>query len=120
MADRRTRRLSPKILQEDIAALDALDAIADYAPSNKEYSQANAKTLITETKASEAKAVQDDAQAKASRDGMVSKQWARHDFVVNMRKQVAAQYGSDSDELAAVGLKKQSEYRSPKPKKPAA
>ena len=117
MAAKNTRKLDLKTLQDDVEALDALAAIADYNPSNKDYSQANAQNIVTETKASEAKAVQDDAQAKASRDAMVKKQWERHDFVLNMRKQIAAQYGADADELQAVGLKKKSEYKTPKPKK---
>jgi hypothetical protein len=41
--------------------------------------------------------------------------------VLEARKQVIAQYGSDSDQVQAVGLKKKSEYRQPAPrKKPAA
>ena len=117
MADKTMRKISPKQLQEDVAALDALAAISNYKPSNDAYARAKAETLVTETKAVEAKAVQDEAQAKASRDAMVAKQWERHDFVLGMKRQIEAQYGSNSDELAAVGLKKKSEYKAPQPKK---
>lgn len=113
MADKKTRQLPPKTLQEDTAALDALEGIEDYKPSNPAYSKENAQIIVTETKASEAKDVQDEAQAKASRDAKVRKQWERHEFVIGMRTQIKSQYGEDSDELQAVGLKKKSEYKSP-------
>ncbi len=117
MADKKSRKLPPKLLQEDIDALDALDAITDYKPSNEAYSKVNATAIRTATQAKEAKSVQDDAQAHASRDSKVMSQWDRHEFVLGMRKQVVAQYGENSDEVQAVGLKKKSEYKKPTKKK---
>lgn len=37
MAKNETRRIQPKLLQDDLDALDALEDIADYAPSNSAY-----------------------------------------------------------------------------------
>lgn len=113
-----SRRLSPKILQEDIDALDALEAIADYKPANPAYSKENALAVRQATQEKQAKETQDAATAKASRDAAVAGEWERHDFVQNVRKQALAQYGEDSDEIQALGLKKKSEYKRKGVKKP--
>jgi hypothetical protein len=40
-------------------------------------------------------------------------QWEFHDAILGVKNQVKAQYGADSDEVAALGLKKKSERRPP-------
>jgi hypothetical protein len=117
MADRNTKKLSPKLLQDDLDAFAALEAITDFAPSNAKFT----KTSGTDTKsamvAAQTKAVQDEAKAKASRDSAVLAEWEFHDYIRNAKIQVKAQYGENSDELQAVGLKKKSEYKNPIKKK---
>jgi hypothetical protein len=117
MADRNTKKLSPKFLQDDLDAFAALEAIPDFAPSNAKFT----KTSGTDTKsamvAAQTKAVQDEAKAKASRDSAVLAEWEFHDYIRNAKIQVKAQYGENSDELQAVGLKKKSEYKNPTKKK---
>lgn len=118
MADKKTKQLKPSILQEDLEAYAGMQGIAGYKPSNASFNAAEGSTLKTNMEASQTKAVQSQAQADADRDKKVADEWAFHDFIRNMRIQVKAQYGEDSDEVAAVGLKKKSEYKSPKAKKP--
>jgi hypothetical protein len=43
--------------------------------------------------------------------------WDFHYAVLEAKSQVKAQFGADSNELQAVGLKKKSEYKSPKARK---
>lgn len=118
MADSKTRQLSQEELQEDLDSFAGLESLGDYDPSNADYATANGKTLKADMQASETKEVQDYAVYQASRDAKVAKQWAFHDFVRNAKIQVKAQYGESSDELQTVGLKKKSEYKSPKRKTP--
>lgn len=118
MADSKTRQLSPKQLQDDLDAYAGMLSIRDFAPVNAAYNAASGQTLLTAMQASQTKEVQDFAAWQASRDAKVADEWAFHDYVRNMRTQVKAQYGENSDEVAAVGLKKKSEYKSPT-KKPA-
>ena len=40
--------------------------------------------------------------------------------MLGVKEQVIAQYGKNSDQVQALGLKKKSEYKAPKPKKKAA
>ena len=117
MADKKTKQLSPKILLEDLDAYAGMEGIAGYKPSNVGFASAIGQTLKQTMETSQSKEVQDRAVADASRDKKVSDEWEFHDFVRNMRIQMKAQFGESSDEVAAVGLKKRSEYKSPKQKK---
>ena len=62
-----------------------------------------------------------EAQAEAARAEAAEAEVNFHDIVVGAKEQVRAQYGSDSNEVQAPGLKKKSERkrpirRTPKPK----
>lgn len=118
MADQRNRRLPQSVLQSDLEALAALETITEYKPSNAAYDLNAGLALRTAMQSKQNKEVQDKAAADASRDAAVGGEWDTHDFVQGMKIQIKAQFGVNSDQLAAVGLKKKSEYKSPKPKKP--
>ncbi len=113
MAERNTRKLSPKVLQEDLDAFAGLQGLTGYAPANSDYSIANGLTIKTKMQESQAKDVQDKAISDASRDAKVLDEWTFHDYVRNAKQQVKAQFGENSDEVQSVGLKKKSEYKNP-------
>lgn len=113
MAIDKTRRLNPTILARDLDAFAALQAIVGYTPANPAFTVANglnAKTLELNTQASEAQAI---AAQLAARDIAVAAEWAFHDFMLGAKDQVKAQFGSSSNELQGLGLKKKSEYDKP-------
>jgi hypothetical protein len=117
MADRNTKKLSPKLLQDDLDAFAALEAITDFAPSNAKFAKTSGTDIKSAMVAAQTKAVQDEAKANAGRDSAVAAEWEFHDYIRNAKTQVKAQYGENSDELAALGLKKKSEYKKPTKKK---
>lgn len=51
------------------------------------------------------------AAANAARDTSTGSEWSFHNLVLGGKDQVIAQYGRDSDEAQAVGLKKKSERK---------
>ncbi len=120
MANNRTKRLRPAVLQEDLNTFAALKVIPDYQPANEAYTVANGTTKKAAMEAKQTEYVQILAQADAVRDDMVTLEWDFHDFNLGSRDQIKAQYGKDSNEVQSVGLKKKSEYlsgrRTPKPK----
>jgi hypothetical protein len=116
MADKKTRRLPPDVLQADLDAYAALEAMEDYNPANADFSLANGAAAKTGMQGKQTKEVQDAATANASRDAAVIGEWDFHEFVLGAKIQVKAQYGESSDQVAAVGLKKKSEYKTPKKK----
>jgi hypothetical protein len=116
MAIDKTRRLNPSILTQDLDAFAALQAIVGYAPANPAYTIANgngAKTLMTGQQTTEAQA---KAAADAARDNAVNAEWQFHDYMLGAKDQVKAQFGSSSNELQGLGIKKKSEYDKPKKK----
>lgn len=117
MAKSNTRPLSPKLLQEDLDAFAALEAIAGYTPSNADFTVAKGTNKKTNMEAAQTKSVQDAATAAASRDDEIAAQWTFHDFIVGAKTQVKAQFGDSSNELQALGLKKKSEYKKASKKK---
>ena len=50
----------------------------------------------------------------AARDDAILLQKERHERVKSIKNQVRAQFGNDSNEVAAIGLKKSSERKAPK------
>jgi len=100
-------------LKADADALAALGKISDYTPANADFA------LTKLTAASDALKTAADAFAQAeagwqtARDANVTAQWAFHNAMLGAKQQVLAQYGDDSDEAQAVGLKKKSERAKP-------
>ena len=120
MAKDQTRRLSPKKLQADKDSMAALATLSPaYAPSNAAYSLVNMQGAQTTMTTAQNVEVQKQADADAARDAANTSEWSFHNKMLEAKKQVAAQYGSDSDQLQAIGLKKKSEYKKPTKKKPA-
>ena len=112
MAKNRTKRLRPAILQEDLDAYAALQAIANYNPSNPAFAMNKITASKTAKDTKQTEEVQKQAAADAARDGALGGEWDFHDMMLGAKIQVKAQFGEDSDEYASMGMKKKSEYRS--------
>ena len=121
MAKNETRRLKPSVLQVDRDSFAALKAITGYAPANSSYTIAAITTIDGEVTATQSDEVQKAAAAAAARDIATAKEWQYHNAILGAKDQLMAQFGRDSNEVQAVGLKKKSEYkrRTSSKKKPA-
>ncbi|CAN5512323.1 hypothetical protein BH10ACI1_BH10ACI1_12410 [soil metagenome] len=111
MAINKTKRLRPSVLQADIDAYAALQAIGDYRPANDGFNAANGTSAKTAMETKQTEEVQKQAAADAANDDAVAAEWAFHDYILGVKDQVKAQYGKDSNELQSLGLKKKSEYK---------
>lgn len=107
------RRLTPAQIQADKDAYVALQTVTGYAPTNPAFALA----AVTAAQASLNAAQQAEAQAvvaaATARDNAVASEWAFHNLMLGAKDQIIAQFGKDSNEVQAVGLKKKSEYRRP-------
>ncbi len=120
MAKDQTKRLNPTIIQQDKDVLAAIKTLAPvYAPADTQYSAANLTTSETSMITSQETEVQKEGDAAAARDSANASEWAYHNKIQGAKTQVMAQYGKDSDQLQAIGLKKKSEYKKPAARKPA-
>lgn len=119
MADPKTKRMRPVVLQENITSGDAINGLSDYDPANQDFRQDLIQAARLDMEAKQAKETVDYGVYQASRDAAVAAEWKYNDMIRGGRTQVKAQYGENSDELQKVGLKKKSEYKSrtrkPKP-----
>lgn len=117
MADQ-TKRIKPATLQADLDAFAALQAIPTYSPANAAYTIpeiATAKQHMENAQTAEAQA---SAAYDTARDATVARQWDFHNAMLGAKSQVEAQFGPDSDEIQALGIKKKSEYARPTGRKP--
>lgn len=119
MAKDETKRMMPSVIQADKDSFAALEANNDYAPANPAYAKTVIGTAQTEMNTAQRLESQAVAAAAAARDSAVAKEWNFHNLMLGAKDQVVAQFGRDSNEAQAVGLKKKSEYktRTRKPKK---
>jgi hypothetical protein len=104
--------LSPQILAEDREVYTAIKAIPDYAPANPEYSKEALDTSFKTMETAEAKEVEAKALWDAARDDKVAAQWAFHNKTLGGKDQTKAQFGSSSNQLQSLKLKKKTEYKS--------
>ena len=115
-----SNRLRPAQITDDEEGFAALQGMAGYAPANQLYTVA----AITAAHAAMQDAWTAEAQAVAAlgtaRDHAVAREWEFHNLILGVKDQVTAQYGRDSNEVQALGLKKASERKAPQRRKPGA
>jgi hypothetical protein len=119
MARNETRPLPAPQLSANEDAFAALQTIGGYAPNNPAYALAAVTTAHDALAAKQQAAVQAEAAAAAARDEVVAESWRFHNIILGVKDQVRAQFGKDSAELQALGLKRKSEYKPPR-RKPSA
>ncbi len=106
-------RFSRKVYNTDQAALDAIRDTEDYAPQKTAFSTERLNSLAAALES----LLQDERRAMnkldAVRDAKAQAAAELHEAILGAKQQVLAQYGSDSNEVQAIGLKKKSEYRRP-------
>lgn len=119
MAKNESKRIVPSVIQADKDSLAALRAETEYAPANPAYAITAITTAENEMNLAQQLDSQAVAAAATARDNAVAKEWNYHNLMLGAKDQVVAQFGRDSNQAQAVGLKKKSEYKSRtrKPKK---
>lgn len=113
MAKNESRRNSPQVISDDVDSFNALVGVDGYDPSNTDYTAAKVTAAKTAMETAQQAETQAEAAWKAARDAANAKEWAFHNLVLGAKKQVVAQFGDDSDEAQAIGLKKKSEWKAP-------
>jgi hypothetical protein len=114
MARNQSKRLAPAKIEADEKGFAALQAITGYTPINPAYSLdaiGAAHAGLLDLRRAEAQAAQAAANA---RDNTIAKEWEFHNLMLGVKDQVIAQFGKDSTEVAALGLKRKSEYKPPR------
>lgn len=111
MANTRNSWLPGAVAQADIEAYLALKVMPDYQPFSPDFSLPNVTNLHERLLATQEAELHAQHAHAAARDAAIAAQWAFHDAILGVKNQVKALYGPDSDQLAALGLKKKSERK---------
>jgi hypothetical protein len=120
MAKNQTVRIRPALLQADMDALTALQAITTYTPANAAYAKTAMDAKLTALRAAQTAEVNAQNALSTARDVATAAEWDFHNALLGVKDQVIAQYGDNSNEVQALGLKKKSERKAPARKKAAA
>jgi hypothetical protein len=116
MVKNESKRLALKVVSTDTGTFDALKAIGDYRPQRGDVSVAQIQTLYDNMIRLQTKETQAEKQYNSAVDNTIEAEWAFHNAILSSKDQVVAQYGKDSNEVQAMGLKKASEYKTRRPK----
>jgi hypothetical protein len=118
MAKDETKRLKPEVIDKDKKALIAAHTFPEYSPWNEDYKldKVDAKKLAMEL--AQADEVKAKVAYETARDTANGKEWVFHNAILGIKEQVIGQYGHNSDEYQALGLKKKSEFKKPGGRKP--
>ena len=101
-------------------ALTNLRNMGGYAPANEAYTvEAIAAKLVDMQEGRDAE-VSAQAHLDTVRDQATAAEWEFHNAILGVKEQVIAQFGKDSIQLQALGLKRKSEYKAPTRKAKAA
>ena len=113
MAQHPNRRMDYQIIQADQTALYAVQSFADYKPANPTYAKDVLSAAHTRMEAARLAELHAQNALNAARDAAIAAEWEFHQAVLGVKDQVIAQYGSDSDQVRALGLKKKSDRKRP-------
>ena len=113
MAKNQSKRLSPAKIEADENGFAALQAITDYTPINQAYALRSVAAVHAELESLRRAQIDAARAAVAARDLAVAKEWEFHNLMLGVKEQIIAQFGKDSDEVQALGLKRKSDYKPP-------
>jgi hypothetical protein len=114
MARNQSKRLPPIKMEADENGFAALQAITGYTPINPAYTLEAVKAVHQELENSRDHEAEVAAEAARARDRTIAKEWEFHNLMLGVKEQIIAQFGKDSHEVQALGLKRKSEYKHPK------
>jgi hypothetical protein len=113
MARNQSKRLSPAKIEANESGFAALRAIKEYTPINRAYSLEAIRRTHAELENLRRAEAEAAAAMAAAREGAVAKEWEFHNLMLGVKEQIIAQFGKDSNEVEALGLKRKSDYKPP-------
>ena len=106
--------LKSEQLEEDLTAYINLQDLKDYNPRLEAYSLVKVTAVKTKMDLAFRNLEQTERRLKEYRQMHIAAEWEFHNMMLGCKEQVIGQYGSDSNEIQALGLKKKSDYKKPK------
>ena len=111
--DEAIERVRPKVLKEDRDNLDTIQGFGDYKPARQEFALSVLEADRAALDSASAAEVQAEGVWKGARDTLAAAEWKFHNDILGAKDQVTGQYGDNSNQIQALGLKKKSERKRP-------
>ena len=111
MSSTQSGRVPPQVLADDIQAFHALATIQGYAPHDPGLKLEAITAAFGELSADQAAFVRAQVAQDAARDKLANSEQNAHKKMLGVKDSVCSQYGDDSNEYAALGMKKKSERK---------
>ncbi|MCC5601409.1 hypothetical protein [Nostoc favosum] len=115
-----TRRLRLQAISQDVTSFHGLQTVSTYDTTRSNASVANIQQAYQAMLAEQQAETEKLALYRAAVDAARLAEWEFHNAVLAMKEVVRGQYGSDSDQAQAIGLKKKSNRKRPSRKKSVA
>ncbi|KAM3110761.1 hypothetical protein [Phormidesmis sp. 146-33] len=115
-----SRRLATQSLSQDVDSLNGFNTIRDYSTQRPEATPQALQQTYQAMLASQQAETEQLALYRAAADAARLAEWDFHNAVLAMKDVVRGQFGADSNEAQAVGLKKKSDRKRPTRQKAAA
>lgn len=109
-----TPRISTLQLKNDIELIRALSGIDGYTPHNPAYSLESATVALEQLDKSETAVILAENALAAARSALLNDRNAVHKIAMGVKDEAVVLFGPDSDQIAALGMKKKSERNRPK------
>ena len=106
-----SKRVPAQVLADDIQAFHALATIEGYAPHDPNLKREAVNAAFEQLFADQAAFVRAQVALDAARDKLASSEQNAHHKMLGVKGAVGGQYGDDSNEYAALGMKKKSERK---------
>ncbi len=107
-------RISPQQLDADIDTFRALTGMADYKSHNPDFSLASAEGALDAMNKAETALTLAEAALATARSNALLARAEFHRIILGVKDEAMVIYGADSDQIAALGLKKKSERARPR------
>ena len=106
-----SKKIPAKVIDADIESFHGLSFITNYIPVRSEATPEELKAAYDAMFSLQKQEVELAAQIKATSDAARQAEVEFHEAVLAMKETVRGQFGPNSDEAAAIGYKKKSEYK---------
>lgn len=113
VASSSNRRLSPQLINQDIDSLNGLKAISSYTTARSQATPEALQQAYQTMLAQQQSETEKLALYRAAADAARVAEWEFHNAILALKEVVRGQYGSDSNEAQAIGLKKKSDRKRP-------
>ena len=107
-------RISTLQLKNDIELIRALSGINGYTPHNPAYTLEAAMVALEQLDQSETAVILAENALAAARSAVLTDRNAVHKIALGVKDETIVLFGPDSDQIAALGMKKKSDRSRPK------